>query len=65
MQLVYLWLVIVNYQVCFTFQRLQEIEHLADAEKINVVKDNLVEEESSSGYDSETSQSDLFTSEYL
>jgi hypothetical protein len=65
MQLVYLWLVIVNYQVCFTFQRLQEIEHLTDAQKINVVEDNLVEEESSSGYDSETSQSDLFTSEYL
>ena len=55
-----------NY--CFTFfQRLQEIEQLENEKKLNVVKDDLFEKESSSGYDSETSQteSDLFTSEYF
>ena len=46
---------------------MQEIKQLENEKKLNVVKDDLFEKESSSGYDSETSQteSDLFTSEYF
>ena len=50
----------------FYFKRLEEIERRVNEKTINAIKDSKFEGESSSGYDSESSQneSDLFTDAY-